>query len=199
MNMTQHIFARDFWTDLHRQCFCLLSSFPMRKAAHLIVEGSIFLFSWLTFWAALNPLIPARKIFGDLALESAIYHACTGCSISKPDAVVWCRSPGSRCMSTAQLVGGTGLLLPLQLVCKERQDFKAKQQMWAFALVNSLLFPGTEIFCVRRGQLLVQGVVGRNTETFFFCLKSPRRAFRLVRWQLRKRLFILRNSWNSLE
>lgn len=44
--------------------------------------------------------------------------------------------------------------------------------MRAFALVNSLSFTGAEILCVRRGELLVQDVAGRNTEAFFFSVWS---------------------------
>lgn len=50
---------------------------------------------------------------------------------------------------------------------KERKDFKAKQQMRAFALVNSSSFTGAEILCVRWGELLVRDVAGRNTDFFF--------------------------------
>lgn len=59
-------------------------------------------------------------------------------------------------------VCGIGLCSPLKLI-NVRKGLKANRQLWAFALVNSSLFSVTGFLSIRRGGLLVQDVVGRNT------------------------------------
>lgn len=57
---------------------------------------------------------------------------------------------------------GVGLCSPLKLI-NVRKGLKAKSTAVGLSLVNSSLFSVTGFLCIRRGRLLVQDVVGRNS------------------------------------
>lgn len=127
----QQVYGRNLCTDLHKQRFCFLMSFPIRKAAWLwIAEGSVFL---LNIWRHLESsyrsrYAPMRGISADSILKSVMYNvldaALQNLKVLSDASLRACATRPQR--GEWGPIYGTGLWPLLKIVCQSEKGFQSK-------------------------------------------------------------------------